>query len=230
MNRSGGNCHVGMSERGALDHELRASLSGIEAVAAALVDHRDRLRTGEVEELLRAIISEAGRLRSLLVAGHRRISSFSLAEVVRPAIWMTRCRGVVVHDSVPEDVWVCGHRDATAEAVLTLLDNARIHAAPSPVDISAKVDDDMTSLFVEDRGPGPQRADLLPPDADDLAGRLHSGLGLRIARRLMEEQAGSLTVRARPGGGTSCELRLPTSVPSSSMAPAWHDRDRVIVR
>jgi two-component system nitrogen regulation sensor histidine kinase NtrY len=35
-----------------------------------------------------------------------------------------------------------------------------------------------------------------------------SGLGLFIARRLMEEQHGTITVAARPGGGTSVLLRF----------------------
>jgi signal transduction histidine kinase len=217
MHRTGGDGgHMRTMGRDTLDHELRASLSGIEAVAAALVDRRDRLCTGEVDELMSAIVSEARRLRGLLVPGHRQITSFRLAEVVKPAIWMTRCRGVVVNDAVPDDMWVRGHRDGTAEAVLTLLDNARIHAAPSSVDIWANVGDEMTSLYVEDRGPGPRDAGCQStPTPREQPG--NSGLGLRIARRLMEDQAGSLVVGARPDGGTTCELKLPTAPPPSSI-------------
>ena len=71
--------------------------------------------------------------------------------------------------------------------------------------------DGVVVLYVEDRGtgiPGPfarARASSAACCGDDSAG---SGLGLFIARRLMTEQGGSITVRSRPGGGTSFVLRF----------------------
>jgi signal transduction histidine kinase len=63
-----------------------------------------------------------------------------------------------------------------------------------------------TTLYVEDRGPG----------IASIAQSSGSGLGLFIARRLMVSQAGSLKVGARPGGGTSFALSLPSSLAGSS--------------
>ena len=198
-------------------HEMRASLSGIEAVALALNEQRDRLPSGDVDELVLAIASEARRLRLMLASRPKQRTTFDLAEAIRPAILMTRSLGVVVRDAVPTGMWVQGCRDDFAQAVFALLDNARVHAAPSAVDVSATVHKGTTTLFFEDRGPGMTRIGGQPMFKRGRRGveSPGSGLGLFVARRLMVDQSGSLTVGPRPGGGASFALSL-RSAPSGS--------------
>ncbi len=196
------------------EHELRASLCGIEAVAVAMNDLRDRLRSEDVDQLALAIASEARRLRLMLVPQAKQRADFDLAEAIRPAIIMTCSLGVVVCDAVPAGMWVHGCRDDVAQVVFALLDNARVHAAPSVVDVRATDRGGITTLFIEDRGPGMARISAFRrgrrgPQSPG------SGLGLHIARRLMVDQGGSLTVNPRPGGGASFMLTLP-SAPSAS--------------
>jgi signal transduction histidine kinase len=230
MSRSGGYCVAGTDEHLERDHELRASLFGIEAVAVALNEQRDRLATGDVDQLALAIASEARRLLLMLAPPARQRTAFDLAEAIRPAILMTRSMGVVVRDAVPAGMWVKGCRDDVAQAVFALLDNARVHAAPSAVDVRATSHEGTTTLYVEDRGPGIVGIGGLPtakrgrPRASSSgskrgrprASSSGSGLGLIIARRLMFDQEGSLTVDPRPGGGASFALGLPSSLSASS--------------
>jgi signal transduction histidine kinase len=215
-----------LSER---DHELRASLFGIAAVAATLHEQRDRLPSADVDQLLLAIASEARRLRLMLVPRAKRRAPFDLAKAVRPAIVTIRSMGVEVRDSVAAGTMVHGSRDDVAEVVFALLDNARVHAGRSVVDVRAVAGDETTVLYVEDRGPG-----ITDAARRSLFGRgclgarsTGSGLGLFIARRLMIEQRGSLAVDARPGGGASFALGIPTSgsgwsraVPRDAVRPA----------
>lgn len=203
------------------DHELRASLCGIEAVALVLKEQRDRMPGGDVDELAEAIASEARRLRLMLAPHAKQRTIFDLAEAIGPAILMTRSLGVVVRDEVPRRIWVQGCRDDFAQAVLAILDNARVHAAPSPVDVRVTSFDGSTTLYVEDRGPG------LDDGGQPLFNRgrrgarsMGSGLGLFVARRLVVDQGGSLTVEARPGGGASFALSLATAPSSMSEAAA----------
>jgi len=211
------------------DHELKASLFGIEAVAVALTEQRDRLSSGLVDQLALTIASEARRLRQMLAPPSTRPAEFDLAAAIRPAIVVARAMGVVVQDSLPAEMWVRGWRDQTAQVVLALLDNARVHAAPAPVDVRALVHNGTTTLYVEDRGPGLSRIGGQP--SFEHGGRgvdsPGSGLGLCIARRLMLDQGGSLTADSRPGGGASFALSLPSSpmdplevVPCDAPAPA----------
>jgi signal transduction histidine kinase len=218
VSRSGEYCVAGTDEHLERDHELRASLFGIEAVAVALNEQRDRLATGDVDQLALAIASEARRLLLMLAPPARQRTAFDLAEAIRPAILMTRSLGVVVRDAVPVGMWVKGCRDDVAQAVFALLDNARVHAAPSAVDVRATSREGTTTLYVEDRGPGIVGIGGLPTakPGRPRAASSGSGLGLIIARRLMVDQAGSLTVDPRPGGGASFALGLPSSPSASS--------------
>jgi signal transduction histidine kinase len=111
---------------------------------------------------------------------------------------------------VPSGIAVDGEPDSAAEVVLALLDNARRHAAGSPVTVRAAVIGDAVELYVEDRGSGiPRRLRECIFDRGVRGGESDgSGLGLYIARRLMSEQGGSITVRSRRGGGTSFMLRF----------------------
>jgi signal transduction histidine kinase len=202
------------------DHELRASLFGIEAAAMALNEQRDRVPSGDVDQLVLAVASEARRLRLMLEPRTKELTSFDLAEAIRPAILLTRSLGVTVCDEVPTGMWVQGCREDLAQVVFALLDNARVHAAPSAVDVRVMLDAGTTTLYVEDRGPG----------IAGIAQSSGSGLGLFIARRLMVSQAGSLTVAARPGGGTSFALSLPSSLAGSSERFPRVARQPVVVR
>ena len=219
MDRTGRFRGTGMDELLERDHELRASLFGIEAVAVALNEQRDHFPSGDVDQLALAIASEARRLQHMLAPqANQQRTAFDLAEAIRPAILMIRSLGVVVRDAVPTGMLVHGCRDDVAQVVLALLDNARVHAVSSAVDLRATLRGGTTTLYVEDRGPGITRfgGHLMFKRGGRGAQSSGSGLGLFIARRLMVDQAGSLTVYPRVGGGASFALSLPSSPSGSS--------------
>ena len=111
-----------------------------------------------------------------------------------------------------------GTADAgTAAAVAKLLANAGSHTAPRlPIEIDAEYTNDHLLISVSDRGPG------IPIEAterlfekfyrgdDRKTGGL--GLGLSIARGLIEAHGGRLTAENRDGGGARFTIRLPVSV------------------
>jgi signal transduction histidine kinase len=192
------------------DHELRAALFGIESAADVLSRHREHMTDHQVDDLTRGVLAEVRRLRGLLTGHIGGRDGFDLAEVIDPVIACARSSGLEVRSSVPPGIDVNGCLASTAQVVLTLLDNARQHAAPSPVDVRTTLLGDIAALYVEDRGKG--LAGLSPERLFDRGVRGHdsdgSGLGLFIARRLMSEQGGSIAVRPRVGGGASFVVRL----------------------
>jgi signal transduction histidine kinase len=198
------------------DHEMRAALFGIQAVARALHEHRDHLPSADIDQLALAIESEARRLQLMFEPPAEQRTVFDLTDAILPAIIMTSALGVVVQNTVPTGTLVEGSRELTAQVVLALLDNARVHAR-SEVDVRATSRKGFTTLYIEDRGIGIPTAAGEPvfKRGRPGAGSSGSGFGLYIARRLMEEQGGSLTVARRPGGGASFGLHLPTSVDRS---------------
>lgn len=104
----------------------------------------------------------------------------------------------------------------TLRALVNLLDNA-IKYGPSdaPIELSVRRDGDMIAFAVSDHGPGIPASEIErvfepfyrpPATPPDIGG---AGLGLSIARGLVEAQGGSLRYTPRPGGGSTFTLRVP---------------------
>lgn len=136
-----------------------------------------------------------GRVRSLPVAVGRdiRLGEFEEAPVLANAPLMRR-------------------------AVLALLHNALVHAAPSPVELSAgteaRGDGRWAWLRVRDWGPG-----IGPEDAARVFTRFErldprgggSGLGLAIAQQVAQVHGGELVLEQPEGGGVAFVLRVPAA-------------------
>jgi two-component system, OmpR family, sensor histidine kinase ChvG len=107
--------------------------------------------------------------------------------------------------------------DRLAQVFENIVENARTLApAGSTVDVVTSASDGVCRVTIADRGPGIPDAHLervfdrffsYRPDADTR--REHTGLGLAIARAIVEGYGGAITAANRPGGGAIFEVRLP---------------------
>jgi len=117
-------------------------------------------------------------------------------------------------------------RDRSKRALTNILDNALRYSPPgAPIHLSwAALDDSTVQITVQDHGPGID-PDLLPhifepgirgtPAAGSVDGG--AGLGLTIAKRLLEHQHATLTVHNQPTEGAAISLtlqRAPSASPS----------------
>ncbi len=192
------------------DHELRSALFAIEVTATGLSRDRDRLASRQVDELLEGLVAEIHRVRGMVERRPAAPATFDLADAIAPAIACARGSGMDVRVSVPQGIQVVGCADSTAQVVVALLDNARRHAPSSPVELRIAFVGRAVALVVEDRGPGIEasmRGRVFERGARGTASS-GSGLGLFVARRLMREQGGEISVRSRRGGGTMFLLQL----------------------
>jgi signal transduction histidine kinase len=205
----------GDDARAEVRHDALAALLGIEAAARALADHRDVLSPAQADELAGALVAEVYRLAALLRDGPAADEPFDLRAAVLPVVACARADGLDVRGDLPTGVGVGGSREHVGRAVLSLLDNARRHAPGAPVEVWAEVGGDDVTLRVDDRGPGvpPElRASLFERGACAGPGA-GSGLGLHVARRLVEAAGGTLRHEPRRGGGSSFVVRLPRATP-----------------
>jgi len=222
-----------------LSHELRTPLATIQSRIEALEDGvlpatPDNLRVigAEVERLGRLL----GALRSLnelesedMSVEHERLD---LADVGRDAIshaeTVYAAKGVAL-DGDLASVAVKGDRDRLLQVAANLLDNAlkftpqggrvvlAVAAAPGgPVSGASASRGPWATLTVVDGGPGIDPIDL--PFIFDRFYRSQSargtqgvGLGLAIARGLIEAQGGVVEAADGPEGGAVFTVRLPAA-------------------
>jgi two-component system sensor histidine kinase RegB len=110
-------------------------------------------------------------------------------------------------------VEVLGPRQALGRAVGSLLKNALDATGPEQrVTLTAVAEQERVRLVVEDRGPGiaPEvLARLGQPFVSTKPPGAGMGLGLFLARTLVEELGGRLVIESSPGRGTAAALELP---------------------
>lgn len=101
------------------------------------------------------------------------------------------------------------------QALLALLENARVHAHPGPLEIALELDHGACRLAVTDSGPGidPAFGETIfdafqRGDAARLQGGSGSGLGLAVVRAIALAHGGQARCR-RVDGGTRFELAWP---------------------
>lgn len=186
-------------------HQLRTPLAGIRASTDALLVGG---ATSQQERLLVNLSREAeraGRLLSSLLQMARvdqgevpTPQPFDVVELCQAELDRSRpgrngvVTKIVVRGKRPEQILLSG--EATKDALANLLDNARRHAR-SEITIEVKATASTVEIAVIDDGPG------IPPGTDQrvferfvsLDGEGGSGLGLPIARGLIEAQGGHLT-------------------------------------
>ena len=228
----------------ALTHNLRTPLTAIKAAVTALigsfgVDHPTSLTLESRRELLQVIDEESDRLNrfieGLSVADRPDPSQpqsnlvTAIAPVVREAL--TRADTVLRHHRVQTRLAtdlppLAVDPAAVAEVLYILLDNASKYSpADTTIRIDAALEDEHhMRLAVSDEGPG------IPPELTEqvferffrIPGReaidprrKGIGLGLPIARRLVESQAGRIWIdRDGARRGTSVVLTLPVATPA----------------
>jgi signal transduction histidine kinase len=211
-------------------HELRTPVTVIKGYADTLTKHWDTLGEPGRQEAVRIIGTRAGELARLVdrllsatsddgEVGGAPAGPFDLGDAVRHAVGELPAdlRRRLVLDGLPAELpKAYGDRDSLATILTELATNAdKYSPADTPVELCAEADDHTVTFRVADRGVG------INPDHLERAferywqgrsGDRHhpgAGLGLYLVRRIVERQRGWVSLRAREGGGTVAEVRLP---------------------
>ena len=228
----------------ALTHNLRTPLTAIKASVTAMLSSDEidasALSSANRRDLLVVIDEESDRLNRFIEGltvvdrpDPSQPSSFravSAEQVIRESV--TRAETVARRHRVMIDVppglpQLTVDRSAIGEVVYTLIDNASKYAPlGTTILVSARVADaHHVCITVEDEGPGiaPELREQVFKKFFRIPGResvdpqrTGIGLGLPIARRLVESQAGQIgIVTPASGRGTAVVLTLPRVVTSA---------------
>lgn len=215
-----------------VSHELKTPLTTIRMYAELL----DEGRIEEAEKrrrYLRVIVSESQRLTRLV----NNVLDFSRLEQKRKHYHLTTLLLAEILEQVLEDqamrlrqvglkltcrirnrpLRVQADRDAVEQVLLNLIDNAIKYAAQGgELVVELQQLEKNAEVLIMDSGPGvpaSQRKHIFRQfhrvDNDLTCNRPGCGLGLSIARRLLQDMQGSLRYRAREGGGACFIMQLP---------------------
>jgi two-component system sensor histidine kinase KdpD len=217
-----------------VSHDLRTPLTTIKAMAhdlGALGDERSEIIEQEADRLNRFVADLLDLSRLNAGALPLRIELNAVDDLLGALV--QRVEGLLGTKQIavqlpPGDALLLGHFDfvQALRALANLVENARKYdRTEAPIEITAERAGGELAIHVADRGPGVADVDVprlfepfqrpagAPPDAGS------AGLGLSIARRVAEAQAGRLVYAPRAGGGSVFTLFLP-AVDDLSGVPA----------
>jgi two-component system, OmpR family, sensor histidine kinase KdpD len=201
-----------------VSHELKTPLAAMTAALqqpqpnCAELQQAARRLTATVDNLLDATRLESGLLRPVP-------EWCDPGELVHEAVSASGFNEKDVRLNIAENLpAVSVDSGLIQQALNALLSNAMIYGKSNrPVEVSAARDDSMLVISVADRGAG-----LVPGEETKVFQKFYRGprtrpgglgLGLSIARQLVEAHGGELTAQNRQGGGAVFSMRLPIGEP-----------------
>ena len=225
-----------------VSHELRTPLAAMRVAATALQRPEVWADAADRQDLLRTVDEEAQRLNRVIanLLCMSRIQAGALVLERRPCdpeelVWEgvrqagQRVAPARLRLALPETLpHISCDLGLAGTALANLLDNAAKYAPEgTPIEVGARVSPDgrLLAIWVEDHGPG-----IPPGEANLIFARFqrgHSlpvrpagtGLGLPIARSLVEAHGGRLWVEAAAGGGSRFTSTWPVVGAGRSAAP-----------
>jgi signal transduction histidine kinase len=209
-----------------VSHELRTPLTALVAEASVIEAGLDGL-PADARRAAELLVADVRRLR-VLVEDLMELSRFDAraeqAEL-RPTDLGDAVRSIVAarlpqaHLALADTPIVVDADVRRLDRILgNVLDNARVHAPGSRVDVEVRREGEAALVSVTDHGPG-VAPEALPhlfdrfykADASRSGGS--SGLGLAIAAEHAALLGGTLEAAGHPGGGLAVTLRLPVTEP-----------------
>jgi two-component system, OmpR family, sensor histidine kinase KdpD len=212
----------------ALAHEFKTPLTSIKAavggiLAAPGTEHTELLSIVEEEtDRLDSLVNEAIQM-ARIEAGQVQLDRQPqrVADLVAGAL---RSAGRALEDRevrveiAPDLPEVLADRQLMQSVIRHLIGNSFKYAAPeSAIEVRAWSDEGGVTIAVKDRGPGiPEREQeriferfyRSPRSSTAAPG---TGMGLAIARDIVEAHGGTLNVRSRPGEGSEFYFHIPAA-------------------
>ncbi|MGA7195305.1 MAG: HAMP domain-containing sensor histidine kinase [Anaerolineales bacterium] len=208
-----------------VSHELRTPLTTIRG-NLELLRREPPIPHDEQSDVLTDVVDESDRLirlvNNLLILARADAGqsltreTFPVRTVIEDACKQARQldrQRRIIEDV--QDVSVIGDRDATKQVLLILLDNA-IKYTTEEITVSAKAAGNQVLICVSDQGPGISSEKL-----DRVFDRFYRGgtdsniqgfgLGLPIAKALIESQGGKIEIQSESTLGTIVKIGLPSA-------------------
>lgn len=214
----------------ALAHDLKTPLTVIEAASEMLLPSAAATTSSERLELVQVVREQAQGLRRMVEEAIHlaRIDAKKLRLECEPAVLDELIRAAIeaigrerigmreiAMSLTPELRLVSVDRELIVQALKQLIDNAlKYSPGRAAIRISASEEGEMVSISVRDDGPGLTEVeqarvfDKFYRGRHNEAGVQGSGMGLAIAREIVEAHGGSIAVESQVGQGSRFTFTL----------------------
>lgn len=208
-------------------HELKTPITAIKTTLEVAI--RDKqLGLAEARNTLTTSLEEVNRLQNLaeglLELTHKKIVSgfvpLNLAGIVITTVKMIKPlaqnKKISIVTKVPKVV-IMTEESSLTRAIIAILDNAiKYGPSDSKIEVVGKVSGKTVRLNIHDQGRGIDKKDLTRVFdrfyRSDLARSENGyGLGLSIAKQIIEEHEGDIVIESTPTKGTTVTIVLPYS-------------------
>jgi PAS domain S-box-containing protein len=213
-----------------ISHELRTPMAAVYGASMTLLREDVELDAGRRHELVQMIATQSARLSQITEevlltnqldrgAVAVRQEPVDVGTVVRAAVDAIQSQhaapgGLAVE--VPEGVAAYGDADRIQQVLVNLLDNAIKYGGREAVAVRVEAADGPVRISVSDSGPGIPLTEqerifekFFRADPQLRRSPGGTGLGLYIARELVERMEGRLAVSSAPGAGATFVVELP---------------------
>ncbi len=213
-------------------HELRTPIAAMRSeIEVALM--QPKLTIKEAKTVLSSNLEELETLTQLTsgllsIARLEENSVVTSVQKVEPIIQTAikrleqkaKLQNIKVHPAFTAGLTVRANAESLSEALSTILDNAIKYSSPkSSIDVTTSKSKQHTIIKIKDYGIGIQPDDLphvferfyRADTARSKAGAGGHGLGLAIARQLIEHQNGTISITSTPKKTTVVTVTLPSS-------------------
>ena len=215
----------------AITHDFRSPLTSIKASVTGLLDDLEFDRE-QRRKLLTIINEECDRINRLvgeaaeiarLESGEVKLdlASHSVGELLSAAL--AECKSVTANREICLDVKYQDSRllvdlSLAKRVLVHLITNANLYSSPGkPIRIATQVRGGFHNISVSDQGPGIDNTEIDHIFEKFYRGkgqrsRVHgTGMGLPIAKAIVESHGGTMRVVSRPGQGSVFTFSLPTA-------------------
>jgi PAS domain S-box-containing protein len=215
----------------AVSHELHTPIAIIKGFAGLMSDPEVCLPEATIRQKAAIIVEESVRLEKMVgqMLEATRIQAGGLkpqlaledvarlvargVEKVQPLLAAAQCK--VRLKLEPEHFLALVDGARVQQVVINLMENASKYSGQGTIEVTGQFTEQMLRISVGDDGPGvpdEERERLFEPfvRGKGSVGASGSGLGLYIAKAIVEAHGGNLTLGASPQGGALFTIELPT--------------------
>jgi signal transduction histidine kinase len=219
---------IGSKEKLLLDvsHELRSPITRMKVTLALMAPSPERQSMEEdLKEMEKKITDLLETARALNVKASVSFAPVDLAELIRKTVRLFAAgRPPIRTAPLPESAPILADGDMVGKALKNILENAQTYSPDdaAPIEVAMAADADAVVISVQDHGVGigPEDLDFIfepfyRVDKARTPKRDGFGLGLSLAKNIIEAHGGHIIARSTFGQGTLVRIHLPVATDAS---------------